>query len=305
MSEDLPFTMDPPVEKDLVQPSPLKKGQRPKKRPSDFEITRTILQRTHERKLPILLRNMGEDSDLLFLCSEEEDGWKYGSSDMTIGLVEFDDPELSTTITSVLSKLYGFCSDNQLVINIRDQISELAKNKGESIDVEVSKNDHGSVWCVKTDLRGQERTQYYAKAIDSLYHFQLIKTWNDLYRPLLHTDSPDHLYYPYKHPDGPTYSQLNLPVGTDPNHPICKLYPNGFRSIVTRGIDVLITKMFEPHFPYPAVSEDLIVFIADGVVCQMAHRIIGQGWRMIVLRPNAYLFPTINTPLPFAGNHVL
>jgi len=75
--------------------------------------------------------------------------------------------------------------------------------------------------------------------------------------------------------------------------------------MVTKGVDMLISKMFEDHFPYPIKSEEIIIFITDGAVCQMAHRIIGEGWRMLVIRPNSYFFPAHDIPLPHLGNHSL
>lgn len=293
------------VEVEAPEEKKKQKGQKPKKRPSDFEIVRTILQRTHERKLPYILKNMGEDSDILLLCSEDEDGFVYGSSDMTIAMIEFEDPELEQAAESILTKMHGYDAPNQILINARDQISELAKTKGETIDVEVEKDEYGSVWSVKKDIRGQERTLYFSRAIESLFHFQMVKHWCSSYRHLLKTQDPAYLYYPYNHPDGSTYTILTLPPSDDKEHPIRALYPNGFRTSVTRGIDMLITKMIEPHFPYQVVSEEVIVFIGDGSVCQMAHRVVGEGWRMVIIRPNAVLFPTLTTPLSVTGPHVL
>lgn len=269
----------------------VKKGQRPKKRPSDFEITRTILTRTHERKLPILLKNMGEDEDLLVLCSEEEEGFMYGSSAMTCALVQFDDPEVKAICHSVLNKVHGFNLSQQVLINLRDQISALGKTKGESFEETVETNEHGAAWVTRTDVRGQVRTVAYATMIDSLFHFEDIQTWCKTYRHLLTCTGEDVYVYPYTHPDSLTTSLLTVTPPEDENHPIFKLYPDGFRASVTRGVDVFITKSFEDHFPYKPVEQDLLFFIKDGVVAQMVHRIIGLGWRMILVRPNSVIFP--------------
>lgn len=291
----------PPLESESAPKK--KKG---KKRPSDFEIVRTILQRTHERKLPYLLRNMGEDPDILFFCSEDEKGFTYGSPDLTVAIFEFTDPELKTMVETCLGKIHGAQqgSTNQCIVNVRDQISELAKTKGESMDVEVASNAHGSHWCVKKDTRGQERILYFAKAIDSLFHMQMVKTWCEQFRPLLTTESPEHLYYPYQHPHGKTATILTIPSTENTNHPITAMYPNGFRAMVTRGLDVIIDKGLD-DLPYPVVSQDMIVFQDQGVACKMAHRLVGEGWRMVLVRPNCIFFPTLTTPLPFLGNHSL
>jgi hypothetical protein len=281
-----------------------KKAPKGKKRPSDFEIIRTILQRTCERKLPFLFNNIGRPISSLLLCSEKEEGFTYGSSSLAIAFVEFDDPELKEMSEALLKKLHGYTSPNQVIVNLRDQISELAKTKGESIEAEVwNKND--SVWTIRKDVKGMERPLYFCEGIESLYHFQLVNSWIDKYHPLLKTDDPAHLYYPYKHEPKDSYSILRLPTDPHHNHPIGQLHPHGFRNIVTKGIDVLISRMFEPHFPYQIKSEEMIVFITDGVVCQMAHRIIGDGWRMLVVRPNCYFFPSADIKIPHLGNHSL
>jgi len=292
------------MEEETPETAPPKKGPRAKKRPSDFEIVRTILQRTTERKLPYVLRNMGETDDVLLLCSEKEDGFFYGSSSLAIGLIQFDDPELQTAVTGVLEKLHGFKSDHQLVINLRDQISDLVKTKGETLSEEPTVTPQGTAWFTKTDIRGQERTVYYAQAVDSLYHFEVVSYWRKLYTPLLTTEDPSNLYYPYDHTDPETYSVLTLPCQDQPDHPICKLYPHGFRTYVTKGFDVLMTKQFE-NIPYPVERAEMIAFCPDGAACQLAHRLIGQGWRMVVLRPNAFLFPALSVPLTSTGTHVL
>ena len=282
----------------------VKKGQRPKKRPSDFEITRTILQRTNERKLPMWLKNMGEDSDLILLCSAAEDQFLYGSSAMTCLLVQFDDPEVETICHSVLSKLHGYAYPNQILINIRDQISALGKTKGESITEEVLSNEFGANWVIKRDVNGKESTLNYSFGIESLFHFQDIQSWCREFRPLLTATSDTAYVYPYTHPDSATTVLLTVPPMDNPDNPISALYPNGFRASVTRGIDVLISKSFEDHFPYPVISEELIFYVKDGAVAQMAHRIIGTGWRMILVRPNSVIFPMardITSPIEHGG----
>jgi hypothetical protein len=290
VSDDIaPSPID--IDEDVLGEKKIKKGQKPKKRPSDFEIVRTILQRTHERKLPILLRNMGEDEDLLVLCSEEEKGFTYGSSAMACMLVQFDNQDVKDLCHSVLAKLHGFNHPYQILINLRDQISALSKTKGERIDEPVETNEHGAAWVTRTDVRGQTRTVAYATMIDSLFHFEDIKAWCRIYRHLLTCEGDDVYIYPYTHPDSLTSSLITIPSPEDPNHPIAKLYPDGFRICVTRGVDVFITKSFEDHFPYKPLSQDLIFFIKDGVVAQMVHRIIGDGWRAILTRPNSVIFP--------------
>ena len=290
----------PPVS----ESSPKKKKE--KKRPSDFEIVRTILQRTHERKLPYLYKDMGEDSDILFFCSARESEFTYGSSETGIAIFEFTDPELKQAVETCLNKLHGMTNAQrqQRIINVRDQISELAKTKGESIDTTVETNAYGSAWCVRTDVRGQERTVPYVTAIESLFHMQLVADWCKRYRPLLATDSPDHLYYPYQHPEGGTASMLTLPPLAQTNHPLTALYPHGYRALVTRGLDVILNK-FIADIPYPIEREEILIFQDDSSCCQMAHRIIAQGWRMVLLRPHAYIFPALQTILPTTGTHTL
>lgn len=277
----------------------LPKKTKGKKRPSDFEIVRTILQRTHERKLPYILKNMGEDEDIIFLCSNDEEGFVYGSSDMTIAIIEITDDTLKTTMEYFFDKMHGFSKENphQLVINLRDQISELAKTKGEMIEGELHYNSSGSVWTVKKDVNGREKIFKYCSAIDSLYHFQNVKYWNAKYRPLLTTEDPNHLYYSYSHTNPETSSILTLEKNQDDNHPLVALYPHGFRTMVTKGIDVIIDKSLE-DFPYPIIKEEIIVVSnqtsdSKDVTCQIAHRLHADGWRMILVRPNMVFFPSI------------
>lgn len=298
--------VDKPIKiiKAKSEDEPKKKKER--KRPSDFEIVRTIFQRTHERKLPFLLKNIGEDPDIFFLCSKDESEFTYGSPDITIAIFEILDSDLKLMADNFVNKLYGLQnhSDNQLIINIRDQISELAKTKGEKIEVEVETDSFGSSWTIKKDINGKERTQYFSKAIESLFHVQLVKDWCRSYRPLLTTNDPVNLYYPYKHPDGETASIMTLPAPDNSAHPLKTLYPYGFRTMVTRGIDVVLNKLLE-EFPYPIINEEMVVFQDQAAACQIAHRIIAEGWRMVLIRPNAVFFPTLDIPLSLTGNHSL
>lgn len=285
---------------DTVTEPPKKKG---KKRPSDFEILRTITTRSHERKLPFVLKNMGEDADVLLLCSADEDSFTYGSPETAIALIEWTDPELKTAMTTILNSLYGWDRDTStpLVINLRDQMSELAKTKGECNECPVLHHPAGSTWTVKTDKNGRERTIYFTKAIDSLFHMRIVSDWCQTYRPLLSTADSRYLYYPYTHPqDAPTASVLTLPP-SEQSTDWSSLFPHGFRQTVVRGQDVLLDK-FLLEFPYPVLQEDCIVLPIDGVTCQCVHRIIADGWRMVVVRPYHAFFPTFQTILPTIGH---
>jgi hypothetical protein len=284
------------------KPKP-KKG---KKRPSDFEIVRTILTRTHERKLQWLLKDMGEHEDILFLCSRNEEEFTYGSPEISIAIFEFTDPDLHAMVFDCLGMMHGIkdAPKRQRTINLRDQISELSKTKGVSLDVEVESNEAGSVWVTKTDIAGKDRTTYFSLAIDSLFHMQTVKHWCDLYRPLLATEDPSHLYYDYTHSDTNTGRILTLPANADKDHPLAKMYPYGFRTMVTRGLDVVVNK-FLLDIPFPILKEEIVVFQNESASCQIAHRIISEGWRMILVRPNAVLFPSLGTTLPVVGHHSL
>jgi len=282
------------------------KPPKAKKKPSDFEIVRTILTRTHERKLPYLLKNMGEDPDILLFCSEEESDFTYGSSEMSIAIFEFTDPELKIIVETCLSKLHGLDNDiqKQLVINVRDQMSELSKTKGETIECEVSSNEAGSVWNSRVDVRGQERIVYFAKAVESLYHFQVVREWNKSFRKLLTTTDPKYLYYPYEHLATATSTIGTFGVPTNEDNDLAKCYPHGFRTMLTKGIDVAIGKTTK-EFPYPVIKEEMIFFSDNGCVCHMAHRIEAQGWRMIILRPNMTFIPPLHIPIPDTGHNEL
>jgi hypothetical protein len=276
------------------------KAPKQKKRPSDFEIVRTILTRTHERKLPYLLKNMGEDSDILFFCSEDESGFTYGSSEMSIGLLEITDPELRTMVDNTLSKMYGYkdIEDKQLVINVRDQMSALVKTKGESIDEEVSTNEYGASWVMRKDIKGQERTLYYSKTIESLYHFQVVREWNNTYRPLLSTEDDDIIYLDYRYDNKETSSivKFDIPKRNQTNT-LEEKYPNGFRTTITKGIDAIMVKNME-NFPYPILKAEMIFFGSSGWACHIAHRVTAQGWRMLVLRPNMVFIPPLSVLPP-------
>jgi hypothetical protein len=282
------------------------KAKKGKKRPSDFEIVRTILQRTHERKLQWLLKDMGEDKDVLVLCSKDENEFTYGSPDIAVGIFEFTDPELKDLVYGYLNKMHGIGDEctRQRVVNIKDQISELSKTKGETIDVEVESNAAGSVWTTKTDINGGVKTSYFTKAIDSLFHMQMVGYWCRVYRPLLTTEDPNHRYYEYRHTDDRTGSIITIPPADDAEHNLNQTYPHGFRAMVTKGLDVIVDKPLV-EFPYPVIKEELIVFQNESVSCQIAHRIIAEGWRMVLLRPNAVFFPTLSTPISSIGQHSL
>lgn len=273
------------------------KAPKQKKRPSDFEIVRTILTRTHERKLPFLLKNMGEDSDIYFLCSEDESGFTYGSSEMSIAILEITDPELKEMLDIVLSKMHGLrdINDRQLVINIRDQMSELVKTKGESLPEDFQFNEEGTYWTVKTDIRGQEKTIYYSKSIESLYHFQVVREWNQQYRHLLTTEDDNNIYidYHYDKKETSTIESFTIPKRNSTNL-LEELYPNGFRTTITKGTSAIMDKSMEDNFPYPIQKAEMIFFGSSGQACHIAHRVVAQGWRMIVLRPNMVFVPPLS-----------
>lgn len=267
------------------------KAPKAKKRPSDFEILRTILQRTNERKMVYWLRNMGAPEGVYVLTNLSEEDFLYGSSEMAVSLVEFTDPELKAAAETFLGKLHGAQGEQQMLVNLRDQISEFAKTKGETFETPVESNEYGTVWTVKVDKLGKERTQYYALAIDSLFHFHSVQSWCDAYVPLLGTTDPAHLYYPYTCETTDTHSLMTLPPAEQADHPIAKLHPHGFRSRITKGTGVLVSKALAT-IPYPAISEEMIAFLKNGATCQVVHRITGEGWRMLTVRPNAHFLPT-------------
>ena len=291
------------IEPVLVEKKEKKKKE--KKRPSDFEITRTILQRTNDRKLPFLLKDLGEDPDLLMLCSKDEKEFTYGSPDIALGLFEFDRDEVRDVVSGVLHKLHGFTHEGnyQRIISLRDQFSELAKTKGEAVEGEICTNAFGTTWVLRKDVKGHDKPFYFCKAIESLFHMELVKHWCKTYRPLLTTDHPDYAYYDYTHTASETGSIVTLPPQSA-NHCIGRHYPHGFRFMANKGLDVAIGKGLD-DFPYPLLKQELIVFQNQSISCQIAHRFIGDGWRMIVIRPNAVYFPTVNMIIDTMKDHKL
>lgn len=300
MSEELE------IAEPVVDDSKVKK-KKEKKRPSDFEITRTILQRTNERKLPFLLKDLGEDPDLLVLCSKNEEEFTYGSPDIAIALFHFDKPELKDIVEGCLSKLYGVTheSNYQRIVSLRDQFSELAKTKGEAVEGEVCSNAFGTSWVLRKDVKGQDKPFYFCKAIDSLFHMQLVGYWCKTYRDLLTTNNPDYLFYDYTHTATATGSVITLALPSNShNHLLAPYYPHGFRFMANKGLDIGMSKGLD-EFPYPLLKEELIVFTNQSTSCQIAHRMIGDGWRMILLRPNAVYFPTLKVAIDSMKDHKL
>ena len=281
------------------------KAPREKKRPSDFEIVRTIVQRTTERKLPVLLKNIGEPEDTYVVCSGGEPTFLFGSSALAITLLTISDPELKTVFRTELGKMYGFSDTQPIFINIRDQISELGKTKGASFTTEPQTTPDGDVWVKRASSRGESKPLYYCQSVKGLFHINILKEWMERYSPLVSGSLPENFHYEYKHPEGKTHSILNVPPHDDPDHPIVKMFPKGFRAMITRGFDVLISKMFPDHFPYKVNKEELIFTLIDRAACQMLHRVSGEGWSMLLVRPNFIFFPTVETSLPTSGPHVL
>jgi hypothetical protein len=281
------------------------KKKKEKKRPSDFEITRTILQRTNDRKLPFILKDLGEDPDLLVLCSKNEEEFTFGSPDIALALFEFTTSEVKHLVEGVLHKLHGFTSDThcQRIVNLRDQFSELAKTKGEANVDDICLNAFGSKWVLRPDAKGRDKPFYLCKAIDSLFHMELVHYWCKNYRPLLTTHNPDYLYYDYNHTANDTGSIVTLAPHSN-NHPLGHYYPHGFRFMANKGLDVALGKGLD-EFPYPLLKQELIVFQDQSVSCQIAHRMIGEGWRMVLLRPNAVYFPTMKTSIVPLKDHLL
>ena len=310
---DLPFELDPPKAEDLSPPLDSKKTKPPskpkeKKRTTSFEIIRTLLTRTHERKLAYCLKRMGEDSDIIFLSSAAETDFIYGSPDLSVGLFDVTDDDLKAEFQPTLDLLYGFNDPEMLpcVLNFREQFSTLAKSKGERFpeEDEVYSDGLGSTWTSKTDAKGTVRTTYYSQAVVSLFQMAQIKDWCQIYRPLLSTDDPDILVYPYTHPPGPTAEIITLPPASGHNHPSRTLFPNGFRIRAIRGLDVLIDKGLD-KLPYPLLREEILVVPVGPGSVYTAHRLIGQGWRMIIVRPFAVLFSLPTTFIPITGSHSL
>ena len=264
-----------------------KKAPRAKKRMSDFEIARTILQRTCERKVPYVLRNMGETGEVIVLCSHPEADLQYGCSELTMGFIHCDDPQSQREMNDLLVKLKGWDSPNQMVINVKDQISLLGKTKGEEITDEIYQNEHGSCWIMRKTPKG-EKPVYLSLAISSLYHYHMVQEWHSRYIKHLMSNHDDCWYHPFQYTDSATHSLVEVPVV---DHPLQNVYPHGFRMAITKGIDVVMTSMIKEDFPYPIVSEEFIFFPLEGDTYQMAHRVIGTGWRALLVQPNAVHFP--------------
>jgi hypothetical protein len=303
---DIADTEEPVVaiESDSKKP----KKAKAKKRPSDFEIVRTILQRTSERKQAFLLKNLGEADDILFLCSVDEKGFTYGSPELSIAMIQITDPDLKTMVDGYLGKIYGLQEGSNFsgFVGLRDQISELSKTKGETMECEVYTNDAGTAWVFKSDVNGERpKPAYLALAIESLFHVQLVESYSKSYRPLLDGEDAQYLTYPYTHTNTDTASILAIPPSDKHNHPMTSLYPNGLRAMVTKGLDVIITKGMTGDFPYPITDEQMILFHDKGAACHLVHRVVADGWRMLVTRPNAVYFPTPDTPLDLTGTHQL
>lgn len=282
------------------------KKKRGKKGPSDFEIVRTLFTRLHERKLSFIFKNLGETENIYFLCSQKEDGLLYGSSSISIGLLEITNDDLQSKIDSVLAKLYGFDSEDhsQRIIHIRNQFSELAKTKGDKIDGPIKQNDDGAIWLDRKNKLDKSQPLEFVNPIDSLFHFYQISNWSRRYYPLLHTNPNNCLYIPYRYVDKETSSLVKIDQSYLKETIFESLYPKGLRNVITKGIDVLITKNLE-EFPYPLQNEEFIIFQHEGGACQWAHRVIGDGWHMLIARPNAIFFPHHTVTLPNQGPHVL
>ena len=304
MEDTASLIADPPSPDATPSTSP--KKPKAKKRLSDFEIFRTILQRTCERKLPYMIRNMGEDRDLTLLFSGKENDFVYGSEQMALALFYFESDEIKTIMETYFQKLHGYSpeADYPQLINVRDQCSELVKTKGASIDREMVSNAQGSCWTVLTDKDGRTRDLYFNIAIDSLFHVREVESWCKTYRSVLLDDHPDFMYYPYRQGEGGTASLITLPPYPDPTHPMAQYFPHGFRLRTTRGIDLIQDKFIE-DLPYPIEKEELIFFSLEGAVCHVAHRLVCEGWRMLLLRPNTVFFPASDIPLRLKGQNAL
>lgn len=294
------------MDSETISDVPQEKKKRAKKGPSDFEIVRTLFTRLHERKLAFIFKNLGEENNIYFFCSQKEDNLLYGSSAIAIGLLEITHPDLLIKVESILAKLYGFDAQDksQRIIHVRDQFSELAKTKGETIDGVVKQNDAGAVWLAKKNKLDKDQPLEFVSPIDSLFHFYQISDWSKRYYPLLTTNLNSVVYVPYRYLNKETSSLVTIEEDYLKDSPLKSLYPKGFRNIMTKGLDVLITKNLE-EFPYPIQSEEFIIFAYEGGAVQLAHRVIGDGWRMLVTRPNAVFFPENTLSLPLQGPHVL
>ena len=278
----------------------VKKPKRQKKRMSSFEIMRTLFQRTCDRRLPYLLRNVKETPGTYLLCSDEESEFKYGSSKMSIAIIEITDPAFQEEMDGVLQKIKGLEVDADpdipVVINLRDQISDLGKSKGESFSQDLSTNTAGDIWVYRKDKdgnilkdkEGRDSINYYLRPVDALFHFLDVPGWLKTYIPVLRGEDNGYLVQDFVAPaDGNTHI-----VTIDPHdgHPLFKHYPHGFRIMLTRGVDMIGTRQFD-DFPFPLVKEELVVVPQDQHICRVIHRVEGEGWRMIIHRPSNVIFP--------------
>ncbi len=269
------------------------KKKKEKKKLSDFEIVKTIFLKTTEYRLPYILKNTGEDSDIYFLCSSKESDIIYGSSEVSIAILEITDSELKNITDSVLRNLKGFdIQDKQIFINIKEQMSEYGKDKEEGFKCEIFENEFGSSWILKKDVSGNERIIPFVKSVEDLFHLRNVEFWNKKYRHLLDTQDPNYEYYPFSSDEKQKISLLTL---GSPKNGLNNLYSDGFRSRMTKGVDLLVDS-FVNKLDYPILKNEIIVFRHthnDSLekACQLIHRIQTNSWRMIILRPNFVIFP--------------
>lgn len=273
----------------MTESSPKPKKVSKKKPLSPFEIFRTLFQRSSERKIPLLLRNMGEGDDVFCLCSETEDEFLYGISSMAIQLIKITDPELKTQTDSFMNKLFGYTYDTPVLLNIRDQISELSKTNGETMDVDVQSNPGGAIWEVRTNARGIKRTIKYVQPVDSLFHFRMVKSWCDKYSPYL-DHVPNEVYSaPYVRESSSDTHVLTTIAPPPKEHPLSRAITLPIRIVMTKGIDVIMTKFFGT-LPNPEIKSEILVVPIDTATFQLIHRVEGAGWSMLLVRPNSVLF---------------
>lgn len=290
--------MTQPVE-EVVKEKPKKA----KKQISDFEIVKTIFQKTHEYRLPFLLKNTGEHSDIYFLSSVEESKLVYGDPKISIGMIEITDEVLREKTLSVFQNLKGFDnSDRQLFINVKQQMSQYGKDKEEGFGCEIFEDKTGSSWIVKKDINGRENIVQFVKSVDDLFQMHYVKAWCDKYRSVL--SSPDESFERYPVSFDDKEKVLLLTLGR-PERGLQNLYPDGFRMQMIKGVD-LIVDTHVAKLDYPILNQEIIVFrnTFEGRLeeaCQLVHRIEAEGWRMILLRPNSVIFPKSPKPLEVKG----
>jgi hypothetical protein len=284
---------DPDSDPNLVPVTGKKKASaktkepKPKKQPkgpSEFELVRSILQRTSERKLHSLVRNIGTAPDTITLCGSNEDNITFGSWSFSLGIIHIDSPTLRESVESVLRKLVGYDHQDPCTLNLRDQISELAKSKGEAISCDLTTLDDGSVGVTKVNKLGRESFVPFMLPMKSLYHYQCVEAMSQTYAKLLIEDNPAVLKIPYTVGDTGTYHLNTLDLSVHVEHPIAKQFPKGIRLLQVRGLDVVTTPFFRKLHEYPITEELLIVELSRGCF-QAAHRVIGDGWRILIVRP--------------------